>query len=99
MAVYAPFNAKRGDNQVLTATATSQSVTIDAVAKSVRILNGGLSVAHVRVGTGAQTATTADTPILGNSDLVISKGDGEDTLAYISAVGTTLHVQTGEGGI
>lgn len=47
----------------------------------------------------AQTATTADTPIAAGATLVLGKGDGENTLAHISAAGTTLHVQTGERGV
>ncbi|WP_143492546.1 hypothetical protein [Pseudomonas chlororaphis] len=93
------FNPHRGANQVTTPGAASASISIDPVAKSVRLVNSGANICHVRVGTGAQTATTADLPVLPLSSVIITKGDGEDTLAHISAAGTTLHVQTGEGGI
>lgn len=52
----------------------------------------------MRIGTGAQTATTADTPVLPNSSVVLGKAQDEDTVAYISAAGTTLNIQSGEGG-
>ncbi len=94
-----PFNAHRGANQVLTPAAASGSVSINAVAKSLRLVNSGANICHVRIGTGAQTATTADIPVRAGSEIIISKADGEDTLAHISAAGTTLHVQDGEGGI
>jgi GTP cyclohydrolase III len=95
-----PFNAQKGANQVLTANSSSQSVTVDADALSVRVVNSGTSnIAHVRIGKGPQTATTSDTPIRANSEIVLSKASGDDTLAYISASGTTLHVQDGTGGV
>lgn len=99
MTIRAPFEPRRGTNQVLSPAAASASVPIDPVAKSVRLVNAGAAICHVRIGAGVQTATTADLPVLPNSSVVVQKGDGEGTLAYISATGTTLHVQTGEGGI
>jgi hypothetical protein len=99
MTIRAPFQPRRGVNQVLTPAAASASVSIDPQAKSVRLVNAGEAICHVRIGAGAQTATTADLPVLPGSEIVVSKGDGDDTLAHISATGTTLHVQTGEGGI
>lgn len=99
MTVRAPFNPKRGANQVTTPAAASASVSIDAVSKSVRLVNSGANICHVRIGTGAQTATTADLPVRSGESLVVSKAEGEDTLAHISAAGTTLHVQPGEGGV
>jgi len=94
-----PFNATSGANQVLTPAAASASVSINAVAKSVRLVNSGANICHVRIGTGAQTATTADIPVRAGSEIIVSKGDGQNTIAHISAAGTTLHVQTGEGGV
>lgn len=100
MSVHAPYNPRRGANQPVTAGAASASITLDASAKSVRIVNvDAANVAHIRIGTGAQTATTADMPVRPNSEIIVTKGDGENTLAYISAAGAALHVQTGEGGI
>lgn len=100
MSFLIPFCPARGSNQVLTANSSSQSITIDASSKSVRVVNSGTSnIAYVRLGSGDQTATTADTPILPSSSIILSKSDYNNTLAYISASGTTLNVQTGEGGI
>ncbi len=100
MTIRAPFQPRRGTNQILTTSASSQSVTIDPVAKSVRLVNvGATNPCHVRIGAGAQTVTSADLPIRANSEIIVQKGEGEDTLAYIQSGGaTTLHVQTGEGG-
>jgi hypothetical protein len=99
MAIWRPFNPQYGANQSVTAAGTSASITIDANSKSVRVVNtGSTNVAHFRIGTGAQTATAADCPILPGESLIVSKAEGQDTLAYISGSGTTLQVQTGEGG-
>lgn len=98
MAIRAPFHPDRGSNQVVTPAAASASVSIDRHAKTVRLVNTGANLCHVRVGAGAQTATTADMVIRSNSEAYISKGDGDDTIAHISAAGTTLHIQVGEGG-
>lgn len=98
MTIRSPFMPRRGTNQVTTPAASSASVSVDADAKSVRLVNAGANICFVRIGTGAQTATTADTPVLPNSALVLQKQMGDNTLAHISASGTTLHVQTGEGG-
>lgn len=93
------FNASRGTNQVVTPAAASAYVAIDPVAKAVRLVNSGANICYVRIGAGAQTATTADLPIRAASEIIVSKGDGEDTIGYISAAGTSLNIQTGEGGI
>lgn len=98
MTIRAPFQPKRGANQVLTPAAASASVSIDPSCKSVRLVNSGANICHVRIGTGAQTATTADMPVRSGESIVVSKGE-DDTLAHISAAGTTLHVQPGEGGV
>ena len=99
MTIKAAFEPRNGVNLTATSAASSASVSLDAQAKSVRLVNSGSNICFVRIGIGAQTATTADMPVRANSEIVVSKGDGEDTLAHISATGTTLYIQTGEGGI
>jgi len=98
MTIKSPFMPTRGKNQIVTAGAASASVSVNDKNKSVRFVNAGANICHVRIGTGAQTATTADTPILPNTALVLQKQTDDDTVAYISAAGATLHIQTGEGG-
>lgn len=101
MTIRAPFQPRRGAGQIVTTGGASASISIDSVAKSVRLVNvGATNPCHVRIGAGAQTATTADLIIRANSEIIVQKGDGEDTLAYIQSGGaTTLVIQTGEGGI
>ena len=98
MTIKSPFMPKRGGNQTVTAGAASASVTLTDKNKSVRFVNAGSNICHVRIGTGAQVATTADTPILPNTSLVLQKQMDDETVAYISAAGATLHIQPGEGG-
>lgn len=93
-----PFNPARGTNQVASPGGASASVSLDKSAHSVRLVNSGSNICYVRIGEGAQTATTADMPVRAGESVIVSKGDGEDTLAHISAAGTTLNIQTGEGG-
>lgn len=98
MTIRAPFYPARGGNVVVTPAAASASTTVAAGPKSIRLVNSGAAICYVRVGSGTQTATTADTPVLSNQALVISRDPGDVTVAYISATGTTLNIQLGEGG-
>jgi hypothetical protein len=99
MTIRAPFYPKRGANQVVSPAVASAEITIDPISKSVRLVNSGSNICHVRIGIGTQTATTADLPVRANSEVIVSKGEGEGNVAFISASGTTLHVQPGEGGV
>lgn len=100
MTVRAPFQGQPGGNQIVATGAASASVTVDGVAKSVRLVNAGATnPCHVRIGKATQTATTADLVIRANSEVIVQKGDGDVTVAYIQSAGTTtLHIHPGEGG-
>ena len=100
MAYVALFQPQRGANQVLTPSSSSAAVTIDKVATSVRLYNSGANICHVRIGTSVSgaAATVADMPVGATKEIIVRKAEGEDTLSYISSAGTTLHIQTGEGG-
>jgi len=99
MAAQTPFSPQAGSNQVLTAGAVALFTTLHPVAKSVRVVNSGANIGYVRIGENVTSATTADVPVRALSEVILNKGDGENSLAYISALGTTLQVQTGEGGV
>lgn len=99
MTIRASFQPDRGTNQVESPAAATASVPINAEAKSVRLVNSGANICHVRIGRGTQEATVADMPVRPLSEIVVSKGPEDVTLAHISAAGTTLHIQTGEGGV
>lgn len=100
MTMKAPFNPQYGSNQVVASGAASATITIATGTKQVRIVNTGANIAYVRVFRlldGAMVATTADFPIAAGQASTITKGDRMDSLAHISAAGTTLQVMTGEG--
>lgn len=98
MSVRAPFQGAKGQNQVVTPSSSSASITINDINKSVRLANSGSNICYVRIGAGTQTATTADLPVLSGQSIVVQRQENEVTVAHISASGTTLNVQPGEGG-
>jgi hypothetical protein len=98
MTIKSPFMPSRGANKVVSPAATSANTPLDTGSKSVRLVNSGANICYVRIGQDAQTATTADTPVLSNSALVLQKQMDDNNIGYISASGTTLNIQTGEGG-
>jgi hypothetical protein len=99
MAYIDPFAPNFGSNIVATPSSSSASVTIAAGDSSVRLVNTGENVCYVRIGEDAATATTADLPIRAGSEIIIKKAIGYSKLAHISASGTTLNIQTGNGGV
>jgi hypothetical protein len=93
-----PFAPSYGRTQIVTAGASSASISIGLGVKNLMILNTGANIGYIRVGVGAQTATTADFPIRnGANPISITKAEEADTLAYISAAGTTFIITPGEG--
>jgi hypothetical protein len=99
MAIVNQFSPRYGSNLVVTPAASSANSAINRQDTAVRLVNTGANVCYVRVGEAAQTATTADTPVRAGSELIIRKADGHANIAYISAAGTTLNIQTGEAGL
>lgn len=106
MTVSSAFQPRKGANQKVTATTSSQIIGIGAGTKSLRVANAGAQVGYFRTykaSEGAESATSSDTPVLpasaASSTLVIEKPQDHDTVAYIADSATTvLHFQPGEGG-
>lgn len=96
-----PFNAQKGSTQFVLVDMTSQFISINPSSTSVRIINDGNEICYIRIGKGPQIAIkNEDTPILQDGhELIVSKAEGEDTLACISDGNAAIYVQTGEGGI
>jgi hypothetical protein len=94
-----PFAPNYGSNIVATPGAVSASVNISADDNSVRLVNTGANVCYVRIGETSATATTADLAVRAGSEVIIRKAHGFTKLAHISASGTTLNIQTGNGGV
>ena len=99
MAYVDPFAPNYGSNIVATPASSSASVSIAPGDNCVRLVNTGANVCYVRIGETAATATTADVPVRGGSEVIIRKPLGYTKLAHISASGTTLNIQTGNGGV
>lgn len=97
-----PFAPNYGRNQVLSPAAGSASVVIDPqrLNDQLRFYNSGANKCYVRTfdsRNGAQSATTADYPIGPGAYSTITKFQDDDSLATISAAGTTLEVIPGRG--
>jgi hypothetical protein len=93
------FSGGYGANQSVSPSSSSASVNIRPGALGCRFVNSGSNICYVRVGKGAQTASAADTPIRGDSEIILRIPSDADTVAFISASGTTLDIQPGEGGV
>lgn len=92
-----PFAPRFGAGVVVTPSSSSASSTVGLGNKCIAFTNTGANICYVRVGIGAQTATTADFPIPAGQQRIIYKGEDANTVAYISASGTTLQIIPGEG--
>jgi streptogramin lyase len=106
MTIESPFQPRRGANQKVTATTTSQTITIGAGSKSIRALNAGAVVGYFvtyKASDETRTCTAADTPVgpagAASSTMVIEKPQDHDTVAYLADSTTAvMHFQPGEGG-
>jgi hypothetical protein len=93
------FEPSYGTGTTVSPSGTSNSSTLGAGSLNVVLTNlHSTEVVYVRVGTGAQTATVADYPVLPNTQVSLSKGKYDDTVAYITGGGTgSLHIIAGRG--
>lgn len=94
-----PFFPHYGTNQVLTAGAASAAFSIDKQDKQVRVANTGANKAYFRTydsAAGTPAASAADYCVPAGAVATVSK-QCHNTIAVISASGTTLEVITGEG--
>lgn len=104
MTVRQAFAPKRGANQNLTATTTSQIATVGTGEKSLRIVNkaggGDLFIYTYRATSSSDVrpASTADYCVVAGQSSVITKYEFHDTVAYITDTGTAVFkLQPGEG--
>lgn len=98
MAVLETFNPAYTQGQTLSVTSTSGPLTIGRGAASLCLTNLGTTTCYVRVSSGTVAATAADYPVLGGSQVTITKAQDMDTVSALTASGTTsLHVIPGEG--
>ena len=99
MTVRAPFLPSYGTTQNVSPAAASASATMGFGNKTIRVRNTGTTnMMYFRTGAGSATATAADMPVGPGESVYISKPQDHDTVAYISASGTTASITAGEGG-
>ena len=93
------FSPSYGHGVTVAPTTSSASSTFSGGELNVVITNlSSTVVSYVRVGEGAQTATTADYPVLPNTQVSLSKARFEGTVAYVTGSGTgSLHIIPGRG--
>jgi len=102
MTIRSAFQPTYGSTQSVSPAAASATITIGAGNKTIRIRNtGATNPMFFRTGKAADgtvTATASDAPVYPGEVLNIEKPQDHDTLAHISAAGTTSVVTAGEGG-
>lgn len=92
------FQPAYGSGITVSPAGTSASSTLGAGSENIVVTNLGSVTVYVRVGEGAQTATVADYPVLAGTQVSLSKGRTENTVAYLAASGTgSLHIVPGRG--
>jgi len=99
------FNPAWGKGVAFTAGAVATHDEIDATANknggssSIVVTNLGSEVAYVRTysSDAVQVATTADYPVLGGTQVSLTKFRDHDRASVISAGGTTLQIIKGDG--
>lgn len=97
MAALQPFSPSYAQGKTVIPAASAASTTIVKDALSVCLTNLGENICYVRIGASGIIATVADFPVLAGEQITLTKKSDDDTISYISALGTTLHVITGEG--
>lgn len=103
MTAIAPFCPQYGSNQVVTPAAASANAAITKNCKQVRVVNTGANIGYFRTyfsgdnAAGFNVATTADCPVDAGGEIIVTKSEAHDRIAFISAAGTTFQVMTGEG--
>ena len=92
------FEPRYTVGQTVIPDVTSQSIAIGYASETICLSNFGTEVAFVRVGLPGITATTADYPVMPASQVTISKGLDDSTVAFISPSGPgSLHIIPGVG--
>lgn len=96
-AIETPIEPAMGTGAEVSPAAASASATIATGYRQLILSNLGANVCYVRTGLTTATATSADYCVPPGLQTVITIPPVHDKIAYISATGTTLHYQLGEG--
>lgn len=89
-----------GTTVSLAASTTSANVSLGSgTGNSLRVYNPTASIAFVRWGGGAQTATTSDLPIAPGSVEEFRKSNSDNVAAILAAGSGTLYFTPGSGDL
>jgi hypothetical protein len=103
MTIQSNFRPQYGSGQTASPAVGSATITIGKGCRTLRIKNtGATNVMQFRTGIAADgtvAATAADMQLSPGEVVYIEKDSRHDTLAFISASGTTMHAIAGEGGV
>jgi hypothetical protein len=93
------FQPSYGSGVTVAPSGTSASTTLGLGSQSIVVTNLSAGViSYVRVGAGAQTATTADYPVLPGTQVSLSKARTDDIVAYVTGGSAgSLHIIPGRG--
>lgn len=93
------FQPSYGSGTTVAPSGTTAFSTLGLGATSIVITNLSAGViSYVRIGAGTQTATTADYPVLPNTQVTLSKARTDNVVAYITGGSTgSLHIIAGRG--
>ena len=95
--IYA-FNPAYTQTDSISVTTSTGSTACGAGSQSICLTSTTSQLCYVRVGPTGTAATVADMPILGNSQVILTKDIGHTTVAAITPTGsTTLLCTPGEG--
>lgn len=103
MTIQSNFQPKYGSTQTAAPAVGSAVLTIGAGNRTLRVKNtGATNPMFFRTGlasNGTVTATAADMPVYPGEVVYVGKDPLHDTIAFISAAGTTMTVTAGDGGV
>lgn len=103
MTIKSPFQPRYGAGVAVAPAAASATSTLGLGNKTLRVRNtGATNIMFFRTGRaadGAVVATSADMPVSPGETVYVEKFQDHDTVAYISAAGTTAQIISGEGGM
>jgi hypothetical protein len=88
---------RNGDGLVIAASSTSADSALNGTGSVLRIVNTVAATTWIRVGAGAQTATTADIPIAAGATALIRISLSDDHIAVKGGTTGTVFVMRGEG--
>lgn len=103
MSLPRPFAPQNGSNQTsVLGVAGNAALSVTPDSSTLRIVNSGANACYVAPYSSKATAyvaTATDYPVLPGTDKVIFIGDVNDRVSVFSPLGTTVQVQTGDGGV